>query len=343
MATNNALPGQFDTRVLIGVINKRPVLPSLFKNLFFSTRNPIASKFAELEVTVGGKQLIPFVGDYSPGTVIGRVGRESRSVKTPRMRPKLAYRAPDLLDHTAPGGNAHLQPGETREQAIERCIALDLDNLKGRVETTVEYMCAQALKGYLSYTGDDISFTIDYLMPDAHKIVLGSGSRWGDTGVDILDWLEAQGDMIVEACGLSPDVCVMGTKAWGAFRKDEQVKEELDNRNMNVGQLAPVIGKAYRGSVNGLDIYRYGGAYQDSAEALQKLLGPEYIVLGCSQAETEITFGLPEDLAAGGMAMEYFSKAYYEDDPSTLNILAESRPLPLPRLPGAYVYAKVVA
>lgn len=341
-AATNALPGQFDTRVLIGLINKRPVLPGLFKNLFFPRRNPIPSKFAELEVLVGGKQLIPFVGDYSPGTVVGRVGRETRSVKCPRMRPKIPYRAPDLLDHSAPGAIAYVTPGETREMAMERCLALDLDNLKGRVETTIEYMCAQALKGYLSYAGEETAFTVDYLMPDAHKIVLGSGEKWTDEGVEPLEQMETWADMIVEACGLTPDVCVQGAAAWAAFRKNPQVRDDLDNRRIEVGQLAPVIGKAYRGTVSGVDIYRYGGTYQDSAGALQTLLGPEYIVFGCTQAETEITFGLPEDLGAGGQAMEYFSKAYYEEDPSTLVVLAESRPLPLPKMPDAYVYVKVV-
>jgi len=296
----------------------------------------------KLEVVIGGKALVPFVGDYSPGSVEGKISREVRTVKTPRMRPKLPFRAPELLDVRAPGENAYLRPGESREQAMERLVAMDMDNLKGRVETTIEWMCAQAVKGTLSYAGDEVAFSIDYRMPAEHKIVLGSGAKWTDTGVDPLEDLEDWADLILEATGLTPNVCVHGKNAWNAFRNNAKVQESLETRRVEGARMIVGVGDHFKGQTGNVDHYRYGGTYQDSAGTAQKLLDEDYVVFACTQAETEIQFGLPEDLEAGGMSMEYFAKAWLDKDPSVLWELIESRPLPLPKQPDAFIYAKVV-
>ncbi|WP_243546388.1 major capsid protein [Pseudodesulfovibrio tunisiensis] len=331
----------FDRRTLTGIIDRRPVKPKLFKELFFSRRNPLDTTTAQLDIIVGGKSLVPFVTKFEGGTLIEGTTRESQVVETPRMRPKMHFSACNLLDFRQAGEPPVIKPGVTDDR-VDKAIATDMQELKDRVEITVEYMAAKSLQGgKIPLVGETFQGEVDMRMPASHIIVLGAGDTWADAGADPCEDLEVWADLIVDATGLTPDVCVQGVNAWQAFRNNAKVQGELDNRRMETGQLAPEVGKAYRGHVNGVDIYRYGGSYHDAAGQVQKLMHPDYVVFGCTEAETTIDFGLPEDLENSG-PVEYFAKSRINWDPSYLEFLAESRPLPWLKQPDAFVFVKVV-
>ena len=71
-------------------------------------------------------------------------------------------------------------------------------------------------------------------------------------------------------------------------------------------------------------------------------LAPEYALLAASDAENVMEFGQPMDVDCSG-PVEIFSKQFKQDDPSGIFTIAESRPLPGPRQPGATVLIKAVA
>lgn len=332
----------FETRVLTGVINKRPRVHRLFESLFFRRRTPVAAKHLDVEILVHGRRLLPFVGPADAGVYVAKVGREVQSVQAPRLRPKQKFTAPELLDFTQPGEGLQMAATAT-DRDIEKTVAENLDLLRDNSDVTAEWMCSKAVcGGILTVDQENIAFTIDYRMPETHKVVLGSGSKWTDDGVDPVDDLEGWGDLILDSCGLSPDVVVMGTNASKAFRKSDRVKDELDTRRVEGASWKTAIGEYYRGNIGGQDIYRYGGSVPDAGGSTQYLMDPDYILMGCTSVNGRIDYGLPEDLEAGGRRMEIFTKARVNWDPSFLELLAETRPLPQPLQPDAFVYAKVV-
>jgi hypothetical protein len=111
---------------------------------------------------------------------------------------------------------------------------------------------------------------------------------------------------------------------------------------MEAGQLVLDANSMRKGNVNGIEIYRYGQKYTDRAGSAANFLADDYIALVATQARFSIEFGQILDLKAGAnVVAEYFSKSWETEDPSSIWILGESRPLPVPWQPEAIVYVKV--
>lgn len=337
------LPHQFEARTLTDVIIARKPMPGLFKELFFKNRNTLPTKYAEIEVLVRGRTLVPFVTDYEGGTLVEKSRREMKTVKTPRMHPVERFSAPELIDATQPGAGIYRNTPDDIQAAIEETIVRDLDAMKDDIELTIEYMCGQAVTGSLViYREGQKFFEVDFLMPSDHKIALGAGSLWSDEGGDPEGNLEDWAALILNATGVAADNCIMGTNAYRAFRRNSKVKDVLDTRRIEIGSLSPDVNKLRKGDFNGLDIWSYGGEYEDLDGDVHKMLHPDYIVLGASGAKTSIEFGVPEDLKNLGRPNEYFAKSWEVEDPSAIWMGVESRPFPFPKQPGAFVYAKVL-
>ncbi|UIJ38512.1 major capsid protein [Desulfobaculum bizertense] len=337
------LPSQFEAISLTDVVKKRPMLPGLFKELFFRVRNELSTKFAQIEVVVRGRQLVPLVTDYEGGTLSAKTRRELRTVKTPRMNPVQRFSAPELVDATQPGAGVYRQPSVDLQAAMERTLVQDLDAMKDDIELTIECMCAQAVTGSLTVEQDGKkALDIDFQMPAENKIVLAQSVDWSSENADPEKDFEDWGARILDETGHGADVCIMGTSAWRAFRNNKKVMDALDRRRVEIGSLSPNVNKLRKGEFNGVDIYVYGGQFVDCDGVTHQLLDPNEVIMGATSAKSSIEFGVPEDLANHGEPNQYFSKSWEEENPSAIWIGIESRPLPIPKEPGAFVHATVI-
>lgn len=337
------IPVQLQPRTLLGVVNKRPVIPGLFKELFFTRRDPLATSSAELHSLVRGKKLVPFVTNYEGGTLEEKTKREVQTVETPRLRPKKAFRAPELIDITEVGQSPVLPLGVSLEAALDRAVVEDVDDLMDRIELTVEFMCSRSLTGTLDVEQENVHVQVDYRMPATNKVVLTGGDLWSayDTSTPVDDF-EAWAAVILEASGLAADTCVMAPDVWTKFRRHPQVKDELDTRRLEGSLLSPKVQSFYKGNINGVDIYSYSGTYEDASGTPRRLIDAGELIFGSRDAECSIVFGVPEDIDAGKRPMQFFAKSFKEDDPSALFLLIESRPLPWPKQIGGFIHSKVL-
>lgn len=332
----------FDSRILTGVINKRPVKYDIFGNMFHR-QSPKATELFELHVVSRGVSMLPSITNAAGGTM--RSGREGAAfaVKAPRFRPKRLFKAADLLKHA--GGQT---PYDLNVNPVERAIAEDMDDHRSDIDTMVEIMCAQAIVHGKIDLFDAVegkvvkTFTVDFRRPQAHTVVLEGAAQWtGDTS-DLQDSLQTYDEMIQEEANLGATDLYLGRKAWAAFRKHPDVRDDLDRNNINIGQLSPSIQSKFKGIWNGLRIWLVTGTYKDIEGKVQYYLAPEYALLAASDAENVMEFGQPMDVDCTG-PVEIFSKQFKQDDPSGIFTIAESRPLPWPKQPGATVLIKAVA
>ena len=303
----------FDSRVLTGVINRRPVKYDIFGNMF-RRQAPKATELFELHVVSRGVSMLPSITNAAGGTM--RSGREGAAfaVKAPRFR----------------------------------AIAEDMDDHRADIDTMVEIMCAQAIVHGKIDLFDAVegkvvkTFTVDFRRPQAHTVVLEGAAQWtGDTS-DLQDSLQTYDEMIQEEANLGATDLYLGRKAWAAFRKHPDVRDDLDRNNINIGQLSPSIQSKFKGIWNGLRIWLVTGTYKDIEGKVQYYLAPEYALLAASDAENVMEFGQPMDVDCSG-PVEIFSKQFKQDDPSGIFTIAESRPLPWPKQPGATVLIKAVS
>ncbi len=348
MSLENNLPAAFDTRAMLEVVEVIPPAPGMFKELFFTTRNVHETEKVEIELVRKGKKIFAFVTNVEGGKLVDRSRRSKQTHACPRLRPKDVFGAPELLNRTAPGESPYINNPNalTPEQRVEKKIVEQLIEFDEGVERTIEWMCSKiATTGKLVVTQDNISFEIDFLMPDGNRVVLTGDALWSAAGMTIFkaiaqfeDWAT---NLIGENSGLPADILMLGTNAWNALFGMDGFLDLLDNRRIDLGHLSPMIAKSYKGTIGGLDIYVNSDKYEDDDGNMQPLLHPDYALMGSSLCGASIEFGLPQDLDHQG-PMEFFAKSYIEKDPSKLMLVGESDPLPNPKNSGAFCYIKVL-
>lgn len=333
---------EFKWRNMTTAINRRKAAPKMLKDLFFSESRANASETVDVDITIGGKQVVPFVSPVEGGTVVAKIGQEMRTVKTPRLRPKKEFSAPELLTNRAPGGTFYAKAGDIVKER-ERRLGDELADLKNRIETTKEWMCSQALKGKLTVSQENVAFEVDYRFPDDNTPT--ATKLWSadtTTAMDIFNDIQAWSDQIGEGIGTGSDTLVLGSTAAAAFLAKCSESAWFDAARANAGTIALNFASNYIGNVGGIAIYRYAKKYTDSDGVSQSLVAPTAAVLVSREAKMTLEHGIILDLKAGARVVaEYFSKSWMNEDPSNLWLLAESRPLPVIWEPEGVVYATV--
>ena len=332
---------EFQWRSMTPAINNIKTAPRLLQDLVFKTRTPRSSENIDVDIVIGGRQVLPFVNSGSPGTIVDKLGREMRTVKAPRIRPKKQFTAEELLTERGAGATFYAS-GSTQASARRKRIGEDLADLKNRIDITTEFMCAGALTGGYTVTQDDLIFTIDYQMPSAHKPTLGGGVGWNEAGGDIMADIDAYALLIKNATGQTADIGLCGSAVVTALRNNVKVQALLDNRRNKAGEFRWDTSNDYIGNLNGIDLYKYGAQYTDVSGSDVDYIDSDKFILIATGARFSIEFGLILDLDAGRIQGEFFSKSWMKEDPSALWMLAESRPLPVPWQPEAVVYADVI-
>lgn len=333
----------FDSRVLTGVINKRPPQWGLFTDLFFSAAAPSPTDKFELQIKSRGNELLPFVREAESGKILDGGEGEVVMAIAPRIRVKRPYRATEVLKN--PMG---YNPYDLVADPVERAIVDDMDATRKNVDTTIEWMCSQIVTTGKITVSDIVGgkarkiYDIDERMPAAHKITLNQAdSKWSSANSKIIEMVEDWSIAIQEESGNAPTDLVLGKNAFSAFLRHADVKGMLDIKNVDLGELSLRAGNKFKGMWNGLRIWLYAATVIGYDGKPISLMPADSVVLGAKDVDSKIMWGLPLDRKCLG-ATQYFTKTYEQEDPSATWVLTESRPMPWAQRPGSFVCAKVV-
>ena len=180
-----------------------------------------------------GRKLMPFV------LPLGR-GKPLYEATGKNFRFKPAYmKAQDVIDPLMPltrrvGIDRNYASGNSAISPMER-----LDLIRSAItqthvraaERTWNYMAAVALRdGRITLRGEEYPDTlVDFQRAAGHTITLAAGSRFGQTGVSIVDFVQLVLDTMGTAdFGGAPEIAVMGGGVWSVMRKDEEFLKHLD-------------------------------------------------------------------------------------------------------------------
>lgn len=336
---------EFDWRTMTEMILQIPRAPMLLQDKIFRKRNTNVSEYVDVDVVIGGRKVLPFVSNYSGGTVIEKLSGQMRSVKTPRLNPKKPFTAHELLSERAPGMHFYGTSGDVQTARQEKLVN-ELADIRNRVDTTIEYMCAMGLRGGYTVTNEGHEFSIDFNMPSANKPVLGAGSGWNEvtTAAPILanirDWSTR---LISDKVGVGPTIALCGTNVVNALLGNDGIVKLLDNRNINIGQLTYDPNGNFLGRLGTVELYHYGNSYTGLDGVDHRFIDDDAFVLVAPQARFSVEFGPIFNLNAGGnIVSEFFSYSWPEKDGKSLWMTAESSPLPVMWQPEAVVYADVI-
>lgn len=330
----------FDFRYLTEAVEKMPGAPGLLQKVLFKERNCNPTTILQFDEGIFKNKIVPYTTSIQGGTILEHTRRKTNYLEFPKLRPKKKLDANKILSR-APGAAPYIASGQTVAQSAERHLAMELQDIRRRMDLTIEKACADVLQG--SFTASS-TLSYDFGMPSDHKITLTTTALWTASTSNPNADIEAWTKLIKDDSGFAPDIIIMGTSAWLAFIAHDEVKEMLDSRRIDSGLLAPDFAADFKGIYNGLQVYTYGGTFYDADDAAQEIWPVGKVALFSSKARTSIEFGLIEDLDAGigGVQAEFFSKMWIEKDPSTLWLLGETDPLPVTYVPESIVVATVL-
>lgn len=335
----------FDTRTMIEMLAAMKPARTFLKETFFGG-DPVTfdTEYVDIDIIKGKRRMAPFVSPNVGSKTIERQGYQTNTYKPVLVAPDTITTAQDLLKR-APGEYVYgtMSPDERAAQQLGRDMA-ELDNLITRRE---EWMCAQALfNGQIHMVGEGVDETVDFGL--THNEVLAAGSRWNEDTSDPLANLRAWRRAIIQDSGVSPDTVVMGSDAIDAFISHAKVKDALDNRRVDLGQINPQAlpnGVTYYGFIRdvGVDIYGYDEWYLDDAGQEQPMVPTKKVLMGSKNARTDFLYGAVVDAARGTFALPRVPKSWVQEKPSARFIQIASRPMPVPVQIDAFYVAQVVA
>lgn len=152
----------------------------------------------------------------------------------------------------------------------------------------VELQASQILQtGKLLLTDADgvTRYELDFQPKASHFPT--TGTAWSDPGSDKLGDLEALGDVIRADGKVNPNVLIFGATALRLFKEDEEVQKQLDNRRMQIGEIAPMqmgTGATFQGTVwigsYEYEMWSYPEGYTDpQTKAYTKYIEDDKVVM----------------------------------------------------------------
>lgn len=253
----------------------------------------------------------------------------------------------------------------TPMQRLDLIRASMLAEADKAVERRWEWMRARAIidAGYTVVGPDYPAVTLSFGRDAGQTIVLGAGSRFGDSGVSIVSFFQTVVDLMNNAeFGGIPERATMGGAVATVLRADAEVLKHMDlflaggtivvDRGLVAG--APGGGKVYKfgemriGGASGakIELWVNDETYIDDTGTTQRYLGSNQISFTASPDSIMgyQAFGRIIDADAEYQALPKFPKSFWVgDDTKVEHFSIKSSPLMVPINPNATATATVLA
>jgi hypothetical protein len=322
----------FSTNVLTGAINSL-IAPSQFLlNRYFGTVQTETSEEIHFDILDKTRRLAPFVSPVVAGKIVESQGHKTKTFQPAYIKDKRVFDSNRPLKRAAGEQIAGvLSPAQRMGMLINR----DLTDQREMIDRRLEVMAAEALRtGAVTVTGELYpTQNVDFGRNSALTVTLAGAARWGQTGVNPLDDLQDWSNSCLQISGAMTSDVTMTVDVWKLFRKDPEVKAQLDRFRGNSTMITDAQmaeGGVFMGVVDGFNIFVYAGWYLDDAGVEQPILPAGTVLLAGSQLMGVQAFGAIRDEGAGFQAIPYYSKSWIDEDPSVRYLMSQSAPLVVP-------------
>lgn len=342
------MASKYSTDFVMGVLEDLTVPKSALLDAFFRSIQTEESEEIHFDKLDGAKKLAPFVSPVVQGRIMQEKGHTTKTFKPAYIKPKT------VLDPTRPLRRAAgEQIGGGQLSAADReglILVQEMENHVQMIRNRLEWMAATVLRtGKVTVSGDGYqTVEVDFGRTGGHTVTLTGNDGWNQTHADSkpLEDLQNWATLIAKnSGGVGLDV-IMEPDAWNAFRAHSTLAGKLDYRNITDTQIAIGASKerglVYRGTVDGFRIWVYQDWYQADNGTVTPFLASGSVLMVAGALEGVQAFGAILDPKAGYMAMPYYPKVWYEDDPGRNILMTQSAPLLVPLRPDASVGAGVL-
>jgi len=224
-----------------------------------------------------------------------------------------------------------------------------------KIKRAVELQASQILQtGKLTLTnsaGDEV-YTLDFKPKSSHFPTVGTS--WSVTATaDPLGDLQALADVIRSDGKIDPDMLIMGATSLRNFLANDDVKEVLDNRRIDIGAIRPEMrdsGATFYGFVwvgtYQMEIWTYPDTYKDPETGLPaKYIEDDKVVMLSSRTRLDMTSAsvplplgpdprvaglLPDRMSSRDSGFDVTPNLYASNNGKQIFGELESRPLLVP-------------
>lgn len=316
---------------------------------FFGRLRVEPSPSIMFDIVKGGRTVGAYVGPNDSAIPIDRALFNTNTLTPPLLSFSRSITGVDL-ERRLPGRN----PFEGGDGASELMAQdnLDLLNIHKRAE---ELQAAQAIVSdsvaLLDIEGKNISGSAVVYGRNAAltPTALAGNYVWGGTTSDPIGNLRTLSQLVQLHGDVMADVVVMRTSLYNTFAADTHVQAQLDvRRGPDTDQLsmrAMGLGATYRGTIDGLRVYTYDGAYKaPGSDTIQYYIPANKVIVGSTQAEGTRYYAQIFSSAAGGMVTtDRYLDTIEKQNPDAILVRAQSKPLLVPRRVDAFAVQQVVA
>lgn len=341
----------YKTQTVLSIIEQLPPVRTFLKDTFFPDGETFLTEEVLIDVKKGKRKMAPFVAPRVGGVTIEREGFRTEKYTAPKIAPQRALTVDDLMIR---GLGENVFSNRTPEQRQVEFLVKDIRELQDMTARRLEWLAAQVLfygkavlKGYIDYQNKNfVDQILDYQF--TNKLTLSGTDIWG-AGGSIYDQLEEWQIKVVEATDEKPTNAIFGRDALKAFRNDEKLKEMMNIRNMNMGEIKPEIrgnGVSFIGRLPelGLDIYTYDAWYVDE-DGISKPFVPKDHILLANENLGETLYGAITQMENNVFKTyegKNIPKTWADSNADARMVRVSTRPVPKPNDVDSWFVAKVV-
>lgn len=354
MSVNNTI---YSTRALLGVMFDREVsLPpsNYWLSLCFPSEITFDTEYVEFSKITAQRKLAPLVVPTVQGAPMYSAAEARTQVKPAYVKPKDAVSASRVIKKVAGLGELTYTSNMTPQQRYQALVADIIREHRRGIERRWEWMASEAIQhGTVTLVGENYpETTVDFGRAANHTVNLTGGSRWDQSGVDILKDIETWKKRMRDApYGGPANRLTVGTDAWDVMRQDADIRNLLktDYRPSQQGGLDLNLGVLegleveWVGRLNGTtDIYVYSDYYQSEDGTVVPFMDSRDVVMTGPGVQGVRCFGAIQDVEAQFQQATMWPKMWPEKDPSATFIMTQSAPLMVPMNPNCTLRARVL-
>ena len=235
----------YTPRYLAEVVRQAPPVHTFFRDTFFTNVKKSTTERVDIDLVKGDRRMAAFVHPRVGGKVLKASGYKTESYKPPLINPYDVTTADQLMTRL-PGED--LYSGMTPAQRAAQKLMEEYATLNDATTRREEWMAVQAIvTGTIPIVGEGVNETIDFGL--TNKKTLTGDNKWGGTKADILGNLGDWTDAVLHGGFANVDTIIMGKTAKAKFFADANVQKMLDNRRMNLGEIAEILNSTKSGEV----------------------------------------------------------------------------------------------
>lgn len=337
-----------DTRSLLGAINELYQPSTWLLDKFFPSTVQFQDQWIHFDQIIEGRKLAPIVHPDVKASRQQSRGYKTTSIEAPYIKLDEVIKPGRALKRRA--GEALM--GELSPEQRFNAIGLDiLDGQRKQILRRKEWMAAQALvQGAITLNGEGYEnpIELDFERDSTLEVALLTTARWGETGVSVLDDLEAWAIRVQDKSGVAPTDVVFDLEAWKLARKDTNFREVLDNRRgggnaqVELGPISPddVSHARYVGNTGDFDLWVYQQTYETEQGTSAKFLPDNTVIMGSPALEGVQCQGAIQSVDTF-QPLEIAPRVYEERNPDRAICETQSAPVVVPMRPNASFRATV--